>query len=397
MDNFVSKDKAKLADNDCQSESSENSNQTYFYDSKRGELLGRTISSWFKLILFYLLFCAILALLWGLCMGVFFQTLDFYIPKYKNDEGLLGTNPGLGFRPAGGLGFQNQQYCNTSQHARLRDTGARETAGGPTDAECLKSGNNMVDSPASKYSSLIWFKHGAGGNWQQLKANLDAFLEHYEPGYFANQGASLTKCDFETNPLTSNPFDHAAKDKSCEFNKEWLSDQGSDYKCITQEDYGYRHGKPCILLKMNKIYDWRPNPYTMDEITNHTTMPLKLKSDISAIWDAKCGGYPTSGWGDDGSYRPCPWLNMVWLHCDGEDDPDKENIGPVSYTPFRGFPGYFYPYRNQRGYLSPIVMVQLKKPVPGVIMNIECTAWARNIDHNRMKRRGLTHFELIMD
>ena len=28
----------------------------------------------------------------------------------------------------------------------------------------------------------------------------------------------------------------------------------------------------------------------------------------------------------------CPQLNMVWLHCDGEDDPDKENIGPVSQT-----------------------------------------------------------------
>ena len=25
---------------------------------------------------------------------------------------------------------------------------------------------------------------------------------------------------------------------SRKFNKEWLSDQGSDYKCITQEDYG---------------------------------------------------------------------------------------------------------------------------------------------------------------
>ena len=57
---------------------------------------------------------------------------------------------------------------------------------------------------------------------------------------------------------------------------------------------------------------------------------------------------------------------MIWLHCDGEDDPDIENIGPVTYTPFRGFPGYFYPYRNQRGYLSPIVMVQLKNPMPGV-------------------------------
>ena len=93
----------------------------------------------------------------------------------------------------------------------------------------------------------------------------------------------------------------------------------------------YRHGKPCILLKMNKIYNWRPDPYTMDEITNHTTMPLKLKDDISAIWSEKCGGYSSSGWGEDGSYRPSPWLNMVWLHCDGEDDPDKENIGPVGH------------------------------------------------------------------
>ena len=169
MENFVEKDKAKLADNDSQSYSSENSDQTYFYDSKRGELLGRTLPSWVKLIIFYLLFCGILALLWGLCMGVFFQTLDFYIPKYKDNEGLLGTNPGLGFRPAGGLGFRN-------------DKGD--------------------DSEASIYSSLIWFRHGAGGNWQQLKKNLDDFLEHYEPGYFANQGASLTKCDFETNPLT---------------------------------------------------------------------------------------------------------------------------------------------------------------------------------------------------
>ena len=35
------------------------------------------------------------------------------------------------------------------------------------------------------------------------------------------------------------------KDKSCEFNKEWLSDQGSDYKCITQEDYGWVGGHAC--------------------------------------------------------------------------------------------------------------------------------------------------------
>ena len=80
---------------------------------------------------------------------------------------------------------------------------------------------------------------------------------------------------------------------------------------------------------------------------------------IQSHWEVSEGVFPPE-------QGPCPYMNMIWLHCDGEDDPDIENIGPVTYTPFRGFPGYFYPYRNQRGYLSPIVMVQLKNPMPGV-------------------------------
>lgn len=118
---------------------------------------------------------------------------------------------------------------------------------------------------------------------------------------------------------------------------------------------------------------------------------------------------------------------MVWLHCDGEDDPDKENIGPVSYTPWQGFPGYFFPYYNQIGYLQPIVMVQLQEPTPGVLINIECTAWSKveteegekmrlsydgytdadsnvyggiesvDMEHDRSKNRGSMHIELLMD
>jgi len=379
MDQF--RDKARLAgEGDTISEGSGSSKEegsSYLYEVRPDGtrvVLGRSIASWNKLIFFYLLFTAILALLWGLCMGVFFQTLDFYIPKYSQESsaGVLSANPGLGFRPAGGLGFVNK---------------------------------NGEDSDPSIYSSLIWFRHGANGNWQSLKQNLDVFLKQYEPGFFANQGASLTKCSFETDPLSSNT--RGAKDKSCEFNKEWLSNPESDYKCISEEDYGYRHGKPCILLKMNKIYNWKPVPYTMEQVNASTTMPVKLKEDIAKIWEDKCApeNYPYSGYVDlnsngfydQGEGQPCPWMNMAWLHCDGEDYADMENIGPVTYTPFRGFPGYFYPYRNQRGYLSPIVMVQLDQPEPGVLMNLECTVWAQNIEHNRLKRRGLTHFELIMD
>jgi len=74
---------------------------------------------------------------------------------------------------------------------------------------------------------------------------LDDFLSKYEPGYWANAGATQTKCHWEGKPLT--------KQQACEFNKEWLSDPTSDIKCISEENYGYYHGKPCILVKLNKV------------------------------------------------------------------------------------------------------------------------------------------------
>jgi sodium/potassium-transporting ATPase subunit beta len=33
----------------------------------------------------------------------------------------------------------------------------------------------------------------------------------------------------------------------------------------------------------------------------------------------------------------------------------------------------------------------------GVLINIECKAWAKNIIHDRQDRRGSVHFELMID
>lgn len=33
----------------------------------------------------------------------------------------------------------------------------------------------------------------------------------------------------------------------------------------------------------------------------------------------------------------------------------------------------------------------------GVLINIECKAWAHNIFHDRFERRGSVHFELMVD
>lgn len=119
-------------------------------------------------------------------------------------------------------------------------------------------------------------------------------------------------------------------------------------------------------------------------------MPQDLKNHIRKTWEDNCRGHPELE-------QMCPQLNMVWLHCDGESDPDKENIGTVSYTPWRGFPAFFFPYWNQLGYLQPVVMVQLKNPTPGVLVNIECTAWANFIEHDSSRRKGSVHIEFLMD
>lgn len=107
------------------------------------------------------------------------------------------------------------------------------------------------------------------------------------------------------------------------------------------------------------------------------------------------------------------------MSCEGENPADLENVGPIKYYPRQGFPGYYYPYENSEGYLSPLVAVHFERPVReypyanchmrvvlnglftmflgGIIINVECKAWAKNIKHDRADRIGSVHFELMID
>lgn len=144
---------------------------------------------------------------------------------------------------------------------------------------------------------------------------------------------------------------------------------------------------------------------------------------------------------------------MIWVSCEGESPADIENLGPINYSPRRGFPAYYFPFKNVKGYQPPIVAVQFENPkrkcefcliiinleshtdeeernhkheishmlktfrthlfrkrknltcftfstfshTAGVLINIECKAWAKNIKHDRAERRGSVHFELMID
>lgn len=53
------------------------------------------------------------------------------------------------------------------------------------------------------------------------------------------------------------------------------------------------------------------------------------------------------------------------MSCQGENPADVEYLGPVTYYPkgIQGFPGYYFPYLNSEGYLSPLVAVRFERPI----------------------------------
>lgn len=133
-------------------------------------------------------------------------------------------------------------------------------------------------------STLIHFKHGTAGNWQHWTSELDKFLHRelhnsdqikarlsnrrtFNAAYdtVASSGEYFTSCSFDKPP---------AEGKVCSFDIKLLGTQ-----CTKEENFGYERGRPCILLKLNRIFGWVPEPY--DDPNNlPASMPTELKEYI---------------------------------------------------------------------------------------------------------------------
>ncbi len=201
-------------------------------------------------------------------------------------------------------------------------------------------------------STLIRFVQGRPSSYKMYTDHIQAFLDMYENE--KQDGEAFIDCD--------NKMDLSRRDKTkvCRFN---VDDLGGG--CTWQKDYGYDDGQPCILLKLNKVYGWEPVPYTEN---NHP-------QNIEGIFDPR----------------------HIAITCEGEGPLDKENIGPLEFWPKEGLPIAYYPYLNQEGYKPPVVFVKFLRPTNGVVINVWCKAWARNIRHHRHDRAGSIHFELLVD
>lgn len=297
----------------------------FLWNSEKKEFLGRTGCSWFKIGLFYFIYYTLLTGYFIALLLVFFTTLDDNSPRWKHKDGLIGENPGMGFRP-------------------------------------------MPDSKKVD-STLIYFYHGDNHeNWKPWSDRLDESLKDYNS--LMNDSAKPVKdrvdCGWGQSPSTP---------QVC----KPVIDKLFQDDCTKENHYGYKKGTPCVLLKLNKIYEWDPKPYLNRTLPDEAPEDLKqFVKDASRNTDDMVG-------------------HMIYVSCEGENAADKENIGKINYYPYPGFPTQFYPYKNDAGYLAPVVFANFKNPRIGTLISISCKAWAHNIHHNYVERMGTVHFELMID
>ncbi|KAJ8729740.1 hypothetical protein PYW08_001321 [Mythimna loreyi] len=69
------------------------------YNPEENSFLGRTPKRWGIVLTFYLVFYAVLGLMFALCMGGLYLTLEDNRPTYLLEESLIGANPGVAARP----------------------------------------------------------------------------------------------------------------------------------------------------------------------------------------------------------------------------------------------------------------------------------------------------------
>ncbi|XP_048745735.1 probable sodium/potassium-transporting ATPase subunit beta-3 [Ostrea edulis] len=283
---------------------------TFVYNSEEGSVLGRTGKSWAQIGIFYLIYYACLSAFFAGMMAIFYQTLDWNYPRLQGPDTLLKQNPGLGFRP-------------------IPDV----------------------------QSTLVRFVKADASTYSPYTDHIQAFLEYYENQNLNPQdGGTVADCDSVNRRRPEKDWD-----KPCRF--DLTANLGAD--CVKQQTFGFDDGMPCILLKLNKIFDWQPESFTND------TVP----TEVAGLWE--------------------PY--HVTIKCEGENPSDRDNIGPIEYYPQGGFHFKYFPFRNQQAYRSPLVMARFTQPASGVLIMVECKAYARNIRHNRLEKAGMVHFELMVD
>lgn len=304
----------------------------FFHDPEHGTFLGRTPKSWALITLFYIIYYTCLIAFWSVMLVIFLSTISSENPYYTASESLIGTSPGLGIRP--------------------------------------KQPDASIDS-----SMIIFNKDSQQGSenvpgWGMWREQVNQFLVYYDSAGTEGEGRDC-KSQGKTGAGDACHFDIHRELGVC----------GQTSVGNKTGNFGYDVGQPCLYFKLNRIYGVENEPFNDTEGLPED-MPESLKSHIKRQTDKE----------------------QVWVNCEGENAADQEamdsSIGKkpkLKYYPAsQGLPELYFPYMKQDHYESPIVAVQFMNPPIGQLLHVECRAWAKNIDYNRLDRIGMVHFELLV-
>ncbi|KAG7515621.1 hypothetical protein JOB18_012382 [Solea senegalensis] len=276
----------------------------FIWNPRTREFLGRTASSWGLIFVFYLVFYIFLAGLFALTMYVMLQTLDDHKPTWQD---------------------------------RLSTPG-------------------MVMTPKTDETFEIIYTVQDTESWDIYTQTLEKFLSSYNESVQVQKNEECVPDQYfeqkDSGDVKNNPK------RSCQFNRTMLGE------CSGLHDryYGYNLGKPCIIIKLNRVIGMLP--------------------------------------GKDGQ---APYITCgAKRYKVGQDEwrEDTNKIGELEYFPPNGtFNLMYFPYygkKAQVNYSQPLVAIKFLNVTANQDVNIECKINANNIPigSERDKFAGRVSFKL---
>ncbi|XP_066514610.1 sodium/potassium-transporting ATPase subunit beta-1b [Hoplias malabaricus] len=275
----------------------------FMWNSETRELMGRTGSSWAKILLFYVIF-------YGFLAGIFIGTIQAL---------LLTLN----------------SYKPTWQD-RIAPPG-------------------LTHTPNSEKTELV-FNINDVATYMKYTKSISTFLEPYlddkQKGEMEFEDCGEQPEDYKHR---GEPEDDSGAKKACRFRRTLLGPCSG----LEDRDFGFREGKPCLIVKLNRIVNFKPKP------------PLSNES------------IP-----EEAMYKVQP--NVIPLYCQNKREEDEGKLGEVKYYGIGGgFPLQYYPYYGkllQPKYLQPLVAIQFVNLTMNMELRIECKVFGENIHYSDKDR-----------
>ncbi|XP_056114513.1 protein ATP1B4 isoform X1 [Rhinichthys klamathensis goyatoka] len=184
--------------------------KTYLWNAETKEFMGRSGKSWSLILLFYSALYIFLAAMFAGCMCCLMWSISPYAPTY-NDRVMP---PGLTMSP-------------------------------------------HVEHVAHGFD--IAFNASDQKSWKKYAKALEAHLKPYDDKV---QERRNIPCEGNTY-FMQDDLEESAERKACQFKRSMLGECSGTH----DKDFGYSKGKPCIIVKMNRILGYLPGQGTPVNVT----------------------------------------------------------------------------------------------------------------------------------